>query len=296
MSSIFAWNMRGFNMPRKQKAVRHWVTAAKLSFGCLLETRVQEENFTKVFDATFPGWSCLHNYSSHRLGRIWVCWSDAVEIVPVSTSAQMITVWVRYKATGDTFLCSFVYASNCMIERRELWREMETIAETVVGDVNAWIIQGDFNVALSSLEHSSLMESAADRSAIREFQNVVRNCDMSDLAQVGPSFTWSNSQVGNPISKKLDRVMINSCWIGGFPNSFVSFESGGVSDHLRMHIQLREAPQGNSKPFKFFNHTASHPRFLEAVSRVCNETAPLFHSRSALRRFQDKLKALKSEM
>ncbi|KAH0858835.1 hypothetical protein HID58_087096, partial [Brassica napus] len=40
----------------------------------------------------------------------------------------------------------------------------------------------------------------------------------------------------------------------------------------------------------------SHPWFLEAVSRVWNETAPLFHSRSALRRFQDKLKALKSEM
>ncbi|RID62873.1 hypothetical protein BRARA_E01915 [Brassica rapa] len=32
------------------------------------------------------------------------------------------------------------------------------------------------------------------------------------------------------------------------------------------------------------------------VSRVWNETAPLFHSHSALRRFQDKLKALKSEM
>ncbi|KAH0926161.1 hypothetical protein HID58_018417, partial [Brassica napus] len=182
MSSIFAWNMCGFNMPRKQKAVRHWVTAAKLSVGCLLETRVQEENFTKVFDATFPGWSCLHNYSSHWLGRIWVCWSDAVEIVPVSTSAQMITVWVRYKAIGDTFLCSFAYASNCMIERRELRREMETISETVVGDVNAWIIQGDFNL------------------------------------------------------------------------------------------------------------------LILAMSRVWNETAPLFHSHSALRRFQDKLKALKSEM
>ena len=173
---------------------------------------------------------------------------------------------------------------------------METIAETVVEDVNPWIIQGDFNVALSTLEHSSLMESAADRIAIREFQNVVRTCDMTDLAQVGPSFTWSNNQNEQPISKKLDRVMINSGWIGGFPNSYVSFESGGVSDHMRMHTQLREAPQGNSKPFKFFNHTASHPGFLEAVSRVCNETAPLFHSRSALRRFQNKLKALKSEM
>lgn len=296
MSSIFAWNMCGFNMPRKQKAVKYWVSAAKLSFGCLLETRVQVENFQKIFDSTFPGWSYVHNYSSHWLGRIWVCWSDAVEVIPVSTSAQMITVWVRFTASGDTFLSSFVYASNCMIERRELWHEMETISNSVAGDTNAWIIQGDFNVALSSLEHSRLVESAADSSAIREFQNFVRSCDMMDLAQVGPSFTWTNSQDANPISKKLDRVMSNSCWIGTFLNSYVTFESGGVSDHLEMHIQLREAPPGNSKPFKFFNHTAAHPRFLEVVHRIWNETGPLFHSRSALRMFQDKLKALKSEM
>lgn len=47
MSSIFAWNMRGFNQPRKQKAVRYWIKAAKLSFGCLIETKVKEEFFLK---------------------------------------------------------------------------------------------------------------------------------------------------------------------------------------------------------------------------------------------------------
>lgn len=91
-SSLFAWNMRGFNMPRKQKAIRYWVKAAKLSFGYLIETKVKEENFKKVFDVTFPGWSCVHNYTNHRLGRIWVCWSAEVEVCPVSTSMQMITV------------------------------------------------------------------------------------------------------------------------------------------------------------------------------------------------------------
>ncbi|XP_013588945.1 PREDICTED: uncharacterized protein LOC106297206 [Brassica oleracea var. oleracea] len=249
MSSIFAWNMRGFNKPRKQ-----------------------------------------------RLCRIWVCWSDDVEVCPVSVSAQMITVWVRYKASRDTFLSSFIYASNCMIERRELWSEIEAIAGSVAGTNNSWIIQGDFNVALSAQEHSRAVESAMDRISMRDFQNVVYKCDMMDLAQVGPSFTWSNSQEANPISKKLDPVMVNNCWINEFPNSFVTFEAGGVSDHLRMHIQLRAAIQGNLKPFKFFNHTASRPRFLEVVAMVWNKTEALFHSRFALRRFQDKLKALKSEM
>ncbi|KAH0914420.1 hypothetical protein HID58_028866, partial [Brassica napus] len=106
MSSIFAWNMRGFNKPRKQKA-----------------------------------------------------------------------------ESGDTFLSSFIYESNCIIERRELWSEMEAIAGSVAGTNNSWIIQGDFNVALSVQEHSRAVESAMDRTAMRDFQNVVYKCDMMDLAQ-----------------------------------------------------------------------------------------------------------------
>lgn len=135
-----------------------------------------------------------------------------------------------------------------------------------------------------------------DMNAIREFQDVVEKCDMMDLAQVGPSFTWSNCQNDNPISKKLDRVMINSVWINEFPHSFVTFESGGVSDHMRMHTQLRNVPPVNMKPFKFFNHLTGHPKFLEVVERVWNKSPPLFHSRSALGMFQEKLKALKFDM
>lgn len=42
MTSFFAWIMRGFNMTRKHRALKEWIQAAKPSFGCLLETRVQE--------------------------------------------------------------------------------------------------------------------------------------------------------------------------------------------------------------------------------------------------------------
>lgn len=46
---------------------------------------------------------------------------------------------------------------------------MEVTGGSVVGDRNAWSIQCDFNVALSSMEHSRLMESAADRNSIKDF-------------------------------------------------------------------------------------------------------------------------------
>lgn len=173
---------------------------------------------------------------------------------------------------------------------------MEFKSKSVAGTTNPWIIQGDFNVALTKHEHSRFTDTRSDRSSIRDFQNVVLSCDMVDIAQVSPCYTWSNSQDDNPMSKKLDRVMVNSYWLQAFPQSYATLESGGVSDHLRMHVLLREAPQGNMKPFKFFTHTTSHPRFLEVVDRIWNQTAPLYHSRFALQLFQTKLKSLKFEL
>ncbi|XP_009119170.2 uncharacterized protein LOC103844146 [Brassica rapa] len=296
MSSIFAWNMRGFNKPRKQRAVRQWLQAAKLSFGCLLETKVQRENFQGIFDATFPGWNCLHNYDYHPLGRIWVCWTNDVEIVPAMSSAQMITCWVRIRSTGVVLLASFVYASNHATERKILWREMEMVASSMVGTSYPWIVQGDFNVILTTNEHSRGANMGGETYAMREFQDVVRRCGLDDLAQVGSLFTWTNRQPDTPISKKLDRVLVNGQWLSSFPVSFATFEAGGVSDHLRFWTQLQPPEPTNRKPFKFFTHVTTHPRFLEVVANIWNSQEPLYHSRTALKRFHSKLKSLKSAL
>ena len=296
MMSIFAWNMHGFNQPRKHNAVKYWIKEAKLRLGCLVETRVQEENFQQIFSATFQGCQYLHNYSHHRLGRIWVCWSEDVEVVPVLVSAQMITCWVKFKDTGDIFLASFIYGSNCMMERRDLWREMDTVARLVAAGTNPWILQGDFNVTKSAMEHSRFLDTAGENLAIREFQDIIRSCDLVDIPHTGPEFTWINSQEGNPIRKKLDRAMGNSSWISRFEQSHTLFEAGGVSDHSRMVTIVHDNPVENQKPFKFFTHVVSHPQFLEVVDQVWNSTAPLFHSRTALKKLQDKLKMLKSEL
>lgn len=72
MTSIFAWNMRDFNMPRKQNVVRQWVHDQKFTVGCLIETRIQENNFHLFMITLFQDGS-VTNYAYNRLGRIWVC-------------------------------------------------------------------------------------------------------------------------------------------------------------------------------------------------------------------------------
>lgn len=53
-----------------------------------------------------------------------------------------------------------------------------------------------------------------------------------DLTYVGPTFIWSNHQESNPISIKLDRVLVNGSWLTQYAHSFATFEAGGVSDPL----------------------------------------------------------------
>ncbi|KAH0936459.1 hypothetical protein HID58_013576, partial [Brassica napus] len=172
MISIFAWNTRGFNKMRKHKAFHSWIQSARPSFGCLVETRVQEVNSISILNSALPNWNFLNNYDHHRLGKIWVCWDDNVSVSLVYKSAQCITVWVTSK-TGEQFLCSCVYASNFTAERQRLWSELAQIKHHYAVTGVPWMVMGDFNETLASLEHSLGSFSIATQQGMQAFQSAV---------------------------------------------------------------------------------------------------------------------------
>ena len=73
MTSFFSWNMRGFNMPCKHRAVRSWIQAEHPLFGSLIETRVHEGKSKNCLEAAMPQWQFINNYEFHPLGRISFC-------------------------------------------------------------------------------------------------------------------------------------------------------------------------------------------------------------------------------
>lgn len=112
MMSFFTCNMCGFNMSRKHRAVCNCVESEKPLFGCLVETRVKQENHSKCMKAALPGWQSLTNYDYQRLGRIWFCWSDKVVVTRLHMSNHVITCAVQIPDTGEQFIYSAVYAAN----------------------------------------------------------------------------------------------------------------------------------------------------------------------------------------
>ncbi|WZZ77741.1 hypothetical protein YC2023_098313 [Brassica napus] len=296
MTSFFAWNVRGFNMSRKHGAVHRWIMKEKPLFGCLMETRVREGNHRKCMKAALPGWSSITNYDQHRLGKIWFCWSDRVQVTMLHKSSQVITCVVQIPETKEQFICSAIYASNFEAERRELWEDMRGTQAAYKHLDMPWILLGDFNVTLSSGEHSRVRDYLTDQRGMRQFQEVVSDCVLTDLAYTGAIFTWWNKQDTDPIGKKLDRALINGAWLSAFPKSFAKFEAGGISDHARCVIQLSENREDVRKPFRFYNYLTEHEEFLPTVAKLWESTESLHHSPASLGMFHKKLKALKYEM
>ncbi|CAA7059503.1 unnamed protein product [Microthlaspi erraticum] len=116
--------MRGFNKPRKHEALKKWILASKPLFGCLLETRVTQEEHSGILSSSLPGRKAITNYDYHRLGRIWVCWTEGVEITLLFKSAQDITCAVKVSQSTTSFLFSAVYATNFVSDRTVLWDEI----------------------------------------------------------------------------------------------------------------------------------------------------------------------------
>ncbi|XP_024011406.1 uncharacterized protein LOC112086667 [Eutrema salsugineum] len=98
---------------------------------------------------------------------------------------------------------------------------------------------------------------AVSTSGMWDFQDLVRDGDLSDMGYHGPLFTWGNKRNEGLVCKKLDRVLINDHWLNG-----------------------------NSRSY-------SQPEFQSALRDYWGDTTPLFHSTSALYRFSKKLKNLK---
>lgn len=115
---VLVWNIRGLNSPLKQREVKSLVKRLKISIFCLVETRVKEGNAEVIQKCIAPSWGFIHNYSRHYNGRIWVCWNpNLVNICGVHVHAQSITCEISEKVGPVSWIHSFVYGSNCGIER-----------------------------------------------------------------------------------------------------------------------------------------------------------------------------------
>lgn len=109
----------------------------------------------------------------------------------------MITCAIQIPGTGEQFIGSAIYAFNTAAERTHLWSEMRE-KQAAYAHLNLpSILIGDYNVTLSSNEHSHSMDYRSDQSSMRAFQEVLMDFSLVDLVYGGSLFTWWNQRKGD---------------------------------------------------------------------------------------------------
>lgn len=154
---------------------------------------------------------------------------------------------------------------------------------------------GDYNEILESAEHSGYGDSPRLLPGMRDFQEVVEYCRLTDMGYQGPLLTWCNKQEERVICKKLDRVLINEAWLHD-ELVYCVFEAGGCYDHMRCRIEMEVEEKNKRRPFKFTNVISKMPEFLPLVESHWNNYEALYQSTSAMFRLTKRLKDLKQPL
>lgn len=128
-----------------------------------------------------------------------------------------IHVHVSCLLSMKTFLATFVYGLNKIVQRRPLWESLKRMGSS---------ISCPFNNVLSTEENKGGLQ--IKNYEISDFVDCVASIDLIDIKYVGCFYTWSSPRV----CSKLDRVMVNNDWIGSKFMGFADFIApGSIFDH-----------------------------------------------------------------
>ncbi|XP_022037240.1 uncharacterized protein LOC110939954 [Helianthus annuus] len=254
----------------------------------VLESHVKVANLDKVCKNVFRNWDWASNGAMCAKGtRIILGWHmDNIDVMVVDANSQVMHTQIMFKNDKKMIYASFVYASNCYKERRQLWESLKMHKGLV--NNNPWIILGDFNVALNI--EDKYMGSSKVNAVMTEFKDCVEYMEAFDINASGIHYTWNQrSKTGVGIRKKLDRIMSNVHFTDAFPEGHAVYLPYGVSDHCPCVLKLPSSQKAKPKPFKFTNMLVHKKEFVEIVQRGWNlnvDGVPMF-------RVVKKLKGLK---
>ncbi|KAG5407030.1 hypothetical protein IGI04_013149 [Brassica rapa subsp. trilocularis] len=263
-TKMFFWNVRGINDTDKHRPFAQWLSVYQPFIGALLETHIKETNLNQIMATLCPGWNYLSNHNTDEDGRVIIIWKPSVTVQEIHQTRQSITCKVGLQ-TGQSFFFSAIYASNEREERLDLWNGLLEVQQTYYLEDRSWIIGGDLNQITHFAEHSSpnVDHLTADMLELKDF---LLDLGVEDLRFQGNAHTWTNKRPENPITKKLDRALVNNNWISSFPSSVATFLAHEFSDHSPCLIDTAcPLPSSGTKRFKFFNHLTSHPTFTSSV-------------------------------
>lgn len=183
MMNLRVWNIRGLNKIIKQKEVLEVINSNNLGLCAILESHVSEMKLKKVCGRIFRSWDWVSNNSSCKLGtRTIVGWNaNKLDLMVLSHSNQVMHCFVRFLDSNFEMYFSFINVASRYIERRLLWKNLEK--HKVVVKNKAWVLLGDFNVAMKPSEYSEC--SLRIPKGVADFIECINSIEVEDINCLG---------------------------------------------------------------------------------------------------------------
>uniref|UniRef100_A0A0D3BU43 Endonuclease/exonuclease/phosphatase domain-containing protein n=1 Tax=Brassica oleracea var. oleracea TaxID=109376 RepID=A0A0D3BU43_BRAOL len=106
-----------------------------------------------------------------------------------------------------------------------------------------------------------------------DFADCLLQAGLFDLRFHGQLNTWTNKTLTDPIAKKLDRLLVNQCWVSLLPQSTATFLSPNFSDHSPCVLDLAlPLPISGTRPFKFLDYLTKRPKLLPIAADLWIQT------------------------
>lgn len=203
----------------------------------------------------------------------------------VSNSDQEVTV--EFSWLNNLHRITFVYASVYQHSRRALWTQLRDLASYN----GSWLVLGDFNAVTGA--HERMGGNLKNRTACREFCEMIDDSNLIEIETTGSKFTWSNGRASRYVESRLDRALCNSYWIDAWNNTSCFTLPRHHSDHNPIVVQCEDAIPRRPLPFRFKAMWSLHPDFHAMVDTIWRSEVS---SSSALSKVMLKLKLLKSHL
>lgn len=146
--SLLVWNVKGAGGANFMSSIKELIGIHRPSVLALVEPRISGLRADEVCDRL--GYDGLIRVEAQVFaGGLWLLWNSASILVTlVRLDPQHITVEV-VRRDEEPWILTAIYASPISSDRLHLWEDLAIFAEM---NNLPWLLAGDFNATLTSLE------------------------------------------------------------------------------------------------------------------------------------------------
>jgi hypothetical protein len=170
-------------------------------------------------------------------GGLALFWDDNVSVELKKIEPHFIDVNIVFPPFAIKWRCTFVYGEARVQDRHLMWELLKRIKPLGFGP---WLMMGDFNETMWQHEHFSA--SRRGEKQMRDFRDVLSECNLHDLGYHGLPWTYDNKRDGSKnVKSRIDRAVACPTWSNAFPEASVQHNASFRSDHLPILLNLFNA-------------------------------------------------------